>query len=61
LSGAPNLLVHYAQSYKKKVQASPTGDSVTPELVQNYEKIDFLANYPPNFPEILTEPLTSEN
>jgi hypothetical protein len=43
-SGAPNLLCSLkAEIGIKKVQASPTGDAVTPELLQNYEKIENLA------------------
>jgi hypothetical protein len=45
LSGAPNLIFDCAQTGIKKVQASPTGGAVTPELLQTYEKNDFFANY----------------
>ena len=41
----------------KKVQASPTGDAVTPELPQNYEKTEFLATEKHCLKEILTIPI----
>ena len=32
-SGAPHVDLHSSHSGKEKVQASPTGDAVTPELL----------------------------